>query len=309
MFIEIDKSVISSPSVLLRHKHKIINLIETHYRGEHFLFFERKKEYVGNLRLLLEGEEFYSKILNKIVDDLTMNANLYKKMNTRCVIVEHIMDYHKVPNIIYIAISKLQVPVVETILLGENKIDADFYKELTELFIGKINEIYTGKIKCSTVGGGGSTTVQTLSGIVEEKKKFCLCITDSDFDGKKVTSDTSTKVEKFCSEYQGSFTHLKLPCRELENLIPPKYYLEVASRDKVDEVTKLTKRSFEVQKTYDYKTFLGDNIFNTYYNEKFIMNRNRFYRDLPDEYTEMHKVIVQRVVDWCCAPNTENYII
>lgn len=309
MFIEIDKSILSSPDILSRHRYQIMELFTTHYRGEHFLFFQRTKEYVDNLKNLFAGDDFYVKILSKIVDDLTFNGELYKVMETKCMIVEHVMDYHNNLNIIYISISKLKVPIVETKLLGENITDANFYQELTKLFISQKNNLYRGEIKCETVGGGGATTSNTLSAIASSCKYFCLCITDSDFDGEKVTSDTPRKVEEFCSQNDGSFSHYKLPCRELENLIPPEYYRRILIGDEIAKIDRLIQLGFETQRFYDYKQNFGDRIFERYYDGDFKIHRQSFYKELPFIYKENHEKLIKKIIEWCCAPNAQRYII
>ncbi|HFU3800268.1 TPA: hypothetical protein ACGO0I_001316 [Streptococcus suis] len=309
MFIEIDRSILCSPDVLSKYKYKIMSLIETHFRGEHYLFFQRKAEYVDNLKTLFREDAFHLKILDKIVDDLTEFGGLYKNREMKCIIVEYVMHYHNNQNTIYIPISKLETPIVETRLLGENLTDAKFYEELTNLFISRKNEIYQGKIKCETVGGGGATTSKTLSEIASKRKYFCLCITDSDFDGNRVTSDTSKDVERFCTSNQGSFSHFKLPCRELENLIPPEYYKRVLSGDDITKIDKLIPLSCRDQKIYDYKANFGDKIFERYYNGDYTRNSGRFYQELPEDYINDHKILIKKIVDWCCAPNSSNYIV
>lgn len=66
-----------------------------------------------------------------------------------------------------------------SIMLAENEDDIAFYKYVGQYYVRQ-NEIGNIRIHFEGQNGGGSTTANVLERIASEKKRMCLCITDSD---------------------------------------------------------------------------------------------------------------------------------
>ena len=117
--------------------------------------------------------------------------------------------------------------VQKTILLCENINDAALYEAIAKVYLvwNNINV----KIVCEHRGGGGNTISSEYINIQRVKKRFCLCIVDSDKiapDGK--LGDTALGLRKSDSTCTNTQAFI-LDCREIENLIPNSILFELCS--------------------------------------------------------------------------------
>ena len=109
--------------------------------------------------------------------------------------------------------------VQKTILLCENSDDAVLYEIIAKVYL--IWKKMNVKIVCEPRGGGGNTISSEYINIQQAKKRFCLCIVDSDKiapDGNlgSTASRLQTQSDSTCINTQTFI----LDCREVENLIP-----------------------------------------------------------------------------------------
>lgn len=118
--------------------------------------------------------------------------------------------------------------VQKTILLCENSDDAVLYETIAKVYLiwNKINV----KIVCDPRGGGGNTISSEYINIQKAKKRFCLCIVDSDKtapDGNlgSTASRLQAQNDSNCINTQAFI----LDCREIENLIPNSILSELCS--------------------------------------------------------------------------------
>lgn len=118
--------------------------------------------------------------------------------------------------------------VQKSILLCENSDDAVFYETIAKVYL--IWKKRNVQIVCEPRGGGGNTISSEYINIQQAKKRFCLCIVDSDKiapDGNlgSTASRLQTQSDSTCINTQTFI----LDCREIENLIPNSILSELCS--------------------------------------------------------------------------------
>jgi hypothetical protein len=118
--------------------------------------------------------------------------------------------------------------VQKTILLCENINDAALYETIAKVYLvwNKINV----KTVCEHRGGGGNTISIEYINIQQSKKRFCLCVVDSD----KFAPDGNLGSTASLIQSQSDSTCINtqtfiLDCREIENLIPNSILSELCS--------------------------------------------------------------------------------
>lgn len=118
--------------------------------------------------------------------------------------------------------------IQKTVLLCENINDAALYETIAKVYLvwNNINV----KIVCDSRGGGGNTISLEYINIQKSKKRFCLCIVDSD----KIAPDGNLGSTASLIQAQSDTTCINtqtfiLDCREIENLIPNSILSELCS--------------------------------------------------------------------------------
>jgi hypothetical protein len=147
--------------------------------------------------------------------------------------------------------------VQKTILLCENIHDAIFYETIAKIYLvwNNINV----KIVCEGRGGGGNTISLEYINIQELKKRFCLCIVDSD----KIAPDGNLGSTASLIQAQSDSNCINtqtfiLDCREIENLIPNSILSELCSgnqeRLKALKIFEdISSSAFEIRSFLDIK--------------------------------------------------------
>ncbi|MDB9514495.1 hypothetical protein PN499_25160 [Kamptonema animale CS-326] len=108
----------------------------------------------------------------------------------------------------------------ETILLCENSADAFLYESIGKVYL-KWNQLKV-PIAYEPRGGGGNTIANEYINIQQGKKRFCLCIVDSDKIAPYENFGSTASRIQDQSDSTCLYTRiLVLDCREIENLIPP----------------------------------------------------------------------------------------
>lgn len=122
--------------------------------------------------------------------------------------------------------------IQKTILLCENIDDAVLYETIAKVYL--IWKRLNVEIACEQRGGGGNTISKEYVNIQKFKKRFCLCIVDSD----KIAPDGNLgNTAKSLSQAQSNSNCIItqafiLDCREIENLIPNSILSELCSGNK-----------------------------------------------------------------------------
>ncbi|MEG4584873.1 hypothetical protein QUA54_06440 [Microcoleus sp. MOSTC5] len=143
--------------------------------------------------------------------------------------------------------------VQKTILLCENSDDAVFYETIAKVYL--IWKKRNVQIVCEPRGGGGNTISSEYINIQKAKKRFCLCIVDSDKiapDGNlgSTASRLQTQSDSTCINTQTFI----LDCREIENLIPNSILSELCSGNQ--ERLKALKYFENISSAVDIRYFL-----------------------------------------------------
>lgn len=135
----------------------------------------------------------------------------------------------------------------KSVMIAENEEDIRFYKLLGKYYMYK-KDIYGIRIDFDEQNGGGSTICNTLERIVNERRKMCLCIVDSD---KKYTTQsvgkTMEKVQQILEVYaQEYYEVILLGIHEVENLIPIRVIEEIVRTYNIsNQVVKFMKFLYE----------------------------------------------------------------
>lgn len=143
--------------------------------------------------------------------------------------------------------------VQKTILLCENSDDAVLYEIIAKVYL--IWKKRNVQIVCEPRGGGGNTISSEYINIQQAKKRFCLCIADSDKiapDGNlgSTASRLQTQSDSTCINTQTFI----LNCREIENLIPNSILSELCSGN--PERLKALKYFQNISSAVDIRDFL-----------------------------------------------------
>jgi hypothetical protein len=108
------------------------------------------------------------------------------------------------------------------ILLVESFDDIEFYYMVGKYYLQN-NGINHMQISFESEIGGGDTTATRLTRIVDDERRTCLCIVDSDkkYYGAKKEGETSKKVKNVLSSRKMiNYETYILPMQEIENMIP-----------------------------------------------------------------------------------------
>ncbi|WP_449416589.1 hypothetical protein [Phormidium nigroviride] len=211
------------------------NLATARREGKHSVIAsgDTLKKIAQCSRLSQIAQKIYTKLYNHQYTQ--NNITSYRSAVTRYIeIVNPCLEPEVFP---YLGKQIIKVPprffndselVQKTILLCENSDDAVFYETIAKVYLiwKKIN----AKILCDPITGGGNTISKEYINIQKEKKRFCLCIVDSDKiapDGK-LGSTASRLQEQRDLNCKNTQTFI-LDCREIENLIPNSILSELCS--------------------------------------------------------------------------------
>jgi hypothetical protein len=143
--------------------------------------------------------------------------------------------------------------VQKTLLLCENLDDAVLYETIAKVCL-RWKDMNV-PIVCEPRGGGGNTISSEYINIQKLKKRFCLCIVDSDKiapDGK--LGSTALRLRKSDPTCIKTQTFI-LDCREIENLIPNSILSKLCSGDpqRLEALKILESSSVEVRCFLDIK--------------------------------------------------------
>ena len=133
----------------------------------------------------------------------------------------------------------------KTILLTENRDDANVYLKITQIYCQWKKELSKIPLKYEIRGGGGQNIVDEFSAIHREKDRFCLCVTDSDKESPGDNyGEVSKKVNAIFNDSEKSLCQfLPLNVRNIENLFLINFYKQVFQSDvnKCDAIKFLQK--------------------------------------------------------------------
>jgi hypothetical protein len=147
--------------------------------------------------------------------------------------------------------------VQKTILLCENIHDTILYETIAKIYLvwNKINV----KIVCEGRGGGGNTVSLEYINIQQLKKRFCLCIVDSD----KIAPDGNLGSTASLIQAQSDSNCINtqtfiLDCREIENLIPNSILSELCSGNQerlkaLKNFEDISSTAFEIRRFLDIR--------------------------------------------------------
>lgn len=153
-------------------------------------------------------------------------------------------------------------PNLETLLLTENLMDAVFFRYLVKFFQREKN-IGACNISFEPLHGGGNTTADVLYQKVEERKRFCLALTDSD---RKLPEaeygQTAKRLLHVIKTYQpfNCDVYVMDQVMEVENLIPRHVVFEYASGNGCKDVFACDPSFFDMKNGLTMNAVYKDNV-------------------------------------------------
>jgi hypothetical protein len=122
--------------------------------------------------------------------------------------------------------------IQKTVFLGENPEDAEIYKIFAEEYLRYKNSNL--KVQLRIENGGGNTTTDVFRRKIEDGVDFCLTILDSDkkFDND-IIGETAKRIKRETNDILTPkvYYHIEEKCRELENILPKKFYYKKYASD------------------------------------------------------------------------------
>ena len=209
------------------------NLATARREGKHLVIAER--ETLKKIALCSRLSQIARNTYNKLYNQSTQQFHSYLSAVTRYIEIVNPCYEQKVVSDSGKQIIKVpprffndSESVQKTILLCENSDDAVFYQTIAKVYL--IWKKRNVQIVCEARGGGGNTISSEFINIQQAKKRFCLCIVDSDKiapDGNlgSTASRLQTQSDSTCINTQTFI----LDCREIENLIPNSILSELCS--------------------------------------------------------------------------------
>jgi hypothetical protein len=182
--------------------------------------------------------ERYRKVYSRILGKLPTTGSIRRKLPYRVDVVGHqptelTLKESESQTIIQVPIRYFRDSglVQETILLAENRRDAEVYKRMARVNI-KLRRWATIPIRLETRPGGGADTAEEYRSLQEERKRLCLCIVDSDRTSPEGQLGlTALGLRRVEDPQQPMCVYLTTRTHELENCIPTGMYREVAEGD------------------------------------------------------------------------------
>lgn len=221
MLIWLDASVLTADlSSDVEACHGISAVFDAVFRGEHYAMGSR-----ATLNSLARNPHLSSgtrSVISTVHSNFSMIGGLSDIVTTRLVITH---DQNVEPT--KTADTVWEVPlryvgvygVSKTVLLGENLDDVRAYELAANHY--KVSATIGGRVCLEQSHGGGSTTPDVLSNLVEHEKRWCLCITDSDRICPTDEMDvTALRCRAIAVQGHSIASHHDLGVREIENVVP-----------------------------------------------------------------------------------------
>lgn len=194
------------------------------------------------------------------------------------------------------------------ILLAESTDDIDFYKLIGKYYLKKHHVNYD--ISFEEMIGGGNTTSTRLERIIDEGRRQCLCIMDSDkkFGGASCGDTLQQVMDIIAVKGTENVELYPLQMHEIENLIPIELLSEICkdipdARDGIrflEFLLKNDKSHCSPVYFYDYKKGIPRNKFflKDDQNEKEVKKFRRLtdYRDYWRKYIEEFGIEIEKSV-------------
>lgn len=146
--------------------------------------------------------------------------------------------------------------VKKAVLLTENLYDAKAYEHAAKQY--QVSLGMRSQVALERAGGGGSTTPESFKNYTATENRWCLCITDSD---RICPSDNMDVTAQKCNEIAKNeaivASHIDLPAREVENILPIAFLAEAippTHQERWDwHIEKLCKLRFDAHHYCDIK--------------------------------------------------------
>jgi len=235
MLILIDSSVVDNGAENTWDDETVLaleNLAAARREGKHAVM--AKRETLRKIAQCSRLSQFARQTYNKLFNESTQLQSYLSVVTRYIEIVNPCYEPEVVSNsgkqIVKVAprFFKDSELIQKSMLLCENINDAVLYETIAKVYLiwNNINVKIVGEHR----GGGGNTISSEYTNIQQVKKRFCLCIVDSD----KIAPDGNLGSTASLIQAQSDSTCINtqtfiLDCREIENLIPNSILSELCS--------------------------------------------------------------------------------
>jgi hypothetical protein len=232
-----------------------------------------------------EISRLQKQILKHTNEQVTFKQELFDNINYRMVVFHS--DYGFNPlnyqnNFIFIDINnycknyseKGLNPFSPPKLVLEDMNDQNIYMKICEWFTS--NNKYLGKHRLSfdILHGGGNRTASICKSLIEKGHNvFCICDSDSKYNGDNVQHETAKKVEEVFTNLGKKDNLYILKCQEVENLIPPSLLAETANQTQQSAINFINHITSLFPEAYMYMDIKNGFTYNS------------VFKEIPDNYS------------------------
>lgn len=221
------------------------NLARAAFHGHHFVSVEKVAIALSLEKRTNEFSLATHSFIKKCISNHALSGEL-RKISTKSLFVAPLNHIQNLANKTqHISIEELSLVNLEpTTILAENKVDADAYLLAARHYKTK-NKAHKIDIEGTPRGGGGNTIQVEFETIAKSRKQLCLAITDGDhLWPNRPPSRVSRTCDEIANDHPDLCGHLRIPVRELENLIPIEAIREI-NKGVGDNAMELAKKILE----------------------------------------------------------------
>ena len=198
------------------------NIAQSKIQGDHIFLIERgASELISSSQFTKSTINVFKKIESEAAQYGALKDNLIAHIEvSTCdgVIQKEVIDGKTTIKIPLKFFSNNRI-VQRVKLIGENLNDCRFYERLSVLHINKYrSKDLPSRIKFELIGGGGSTTAESLKEVSKQDDTLALCITDND---KATLLSPHGDTSRLCQAVDISDLchHQDIDARYIENLL------------------------------------------------------------------------------------------
>ncbi len=177
-------------------------------------------------------------LLEQVADRQTQKQGLLRLVRRRvriCRIPGEVREDVRGAKVVDIGVAHIRelATMSKTVVLGENRRDAQLAEQMARYYLATIRKDVQGgmTLSCELRGGGGDTTAEEFRGIREEER-FCVCVVDTDRAAPgSGCGATARKVLKEAKVGGGRTGVVLMPGRKAENVLPTRVMQKAVAED------------------------------------------------------------------------------
>lgn len=246
--------------------------------GKHYVFvpaLRQDSDLRDNLVKLL-GKSYVA-MLDHTNRRYTESTIIKHKVCVKAVITISSLTSHQsgVITINPMAMTKFE-PWVETFILTENLIDAEFYN-YTVLYYKRKERVQSCKLSYYPLMGGGNTVAKVMENEVALGQHFCLAIVDSDkkCPNRRIGETAQHLLDVLINRPFNCSAYVMDKVMEIENLIPNRLVIEYGDGAGYKEVFAKDPSFFDLKKGLTLESIKDDDVYD-YWKDLITDEQGRF---------------------------------